>query len=321
MKVIVTGGAGFIGSHVVDALCRARCDVVVIDDFSTGRRENLAPAVARHPELRVVEADIRSPEAAAAVEEFAPEVLVHFAAQMSVKVSMRDPRLDASVNVLGLLNLLEAARRSGCRKVVFASSGGTVYGAPGPDAAPRDETDPRVPQSFYGLTKSVSVDYLRLYREQYGTEYAALALGNVYGPRQDPYGEAGVVAIFAGRMLGGLPCVVNGDGLTTRDFVHVDDVVRAVTAALRSGHGLINIGTGTPTSVLDVHAAVALAVGSDGRPEFGPALTGEVRHVSLRVDRAERELGWRARVGLDEGVATVVDWMCDARSRGLGAVA
>lgn len=320
MKVIVTGGAGFIGSHVVDALCHEQHELVVIDDFSTGRRENLARATALHPNLRVVEADIRSPEAAAAVEQFAPKVLVHFAAQMSVKVSMRDPELDASVNVLGLLNLLEAARRSGCRKVVFASSGGTVYGAPGPDAAPRDESDPRVPQSFYGLTKSVSVDYLRLYREQYGLEYAALALGNVYGPRQDPYGEAGVVAIFAGRMLDGLPCVVNGDGLTTRDFVHVSDVVGAVTNALRTGHGLINIGTGTPTSVLDVHASVAKAVGRDDRPEFGPALPGEVRHVALRVDRAGRELGWRARVALDEGVATVVDWMRDAESPRVEAV-
>lgn len=303
MKVLVTGGAGFIGSHTVEALQRLGDEVLVVDDLSSGDFGWVPPEL-------VVQADVRSPEAARAVEDFRPDAMVLLAAQMSVKVSMRDPLLDADVNVVGLVAMLEAGVRAGCARFAFASSGGTIYGDVPAGQQPIVEAHPRAPLSFYGITKSVAVAYLELYTRERGVDSVALALGNVYGPRQNPWGEAGVVAIFAERAVRGLPCTVNGDGLTTRDYVHVDDVAEAFALATRRGSGLVNIGTGVGTSVLGIHDHVVRAA---GRPElvplFGPALPGEVRAVALDPARACVELGWSPRITVAAGVPGVVEWV------------
>lgn len=308
-RIVVTGGGGFIGSHVVESLCAAGHELLVVDDFSTGDRENLADALVRYPELHIHQADIAEPGTAVRIEHFAPRAMVLLAAQFSVKVSMRAPLFDARVNILGLLQMLEAARRSRCQKVVFASSGGTIYGAGSQETLPTPETCVRVPASFYGLTKSVAIDYLRLYEEIHELQWVALALGNVYGPRQAPSGEAGVVAIFAQRILSGLPCIINGDGRTTRDFVHVTDVADAFVRAVDRGHGLINVASARESSVWEIYETVRAQIGIAASFEHGPPLAGEVRRVCLDIDRAERELGWRPAVELAEGVGSVISWL------------
>ncbi|ROO60617.1 UDP-glucose 4-epimerase [Micromonospora sp. Llam0] len=310
MKVLVTGGAGFIGSHVVDALLAASHDVSVIDDLSTGRPENLDAARARGlAEKQFHRLDIAEPAAAALVRSLRPELIMLIGAQPGVNVSMRDPLLDVRCNVLGLVNLMEAAADAGVHKVVFASSGGTIYGDPPPgDPALTEESWGR-PSSFYGLTKRVGCDYLRLYRRYRDIDYVALALGNVYGPRQDPNGEAGVVTIFANNLLRGADCTINGDGAVIRDYVHVSDVVDAFVRSMSRGHGLINVGTGIGTSVAGVYATVARHVGFDGAPRYGPALPGEVQRVRLCPDRAAERLGWRAHVSFDEGVADMIAYL------------
>ncbi len=250
MRAMVTGGAGFIGSTLVDRLLAEGCDVDAIDDLSTGALANLTEARAqRSRKFSFHRLDIRSPQLADLVGHRRPEVIFHLAAQLDVRVSVAKPLFDAEVNVLGSLNVCEAAIAAGTRKVVFAGSGGTLYGIP--DSLPVRESHPQRPISPYGVSKKAAGDYLHYYREVRGLEYTELALGNVYGPRQDPNGEAGVVAIFAGRMLAGRQPTVFGDGAQTRDYVFVDDVVDAFVRATEKGGGLLmNIGTGVETSVL-----------------------------------------------------------------------
>ena len=313
--IIVAGGAGFIGSHLVDLLLEKGENVIVIDDLSTGNIHNLDDAKNRHPEkITIHQLDICSPEAKQLVIDSRPEIIHILAGQWSVKVSMRDPLLDARINIIGIVNLLEAARQASVRKVIFASSGGTIYGDHPELEQPLTEKTLRQPESFYGITKSVIVDYLRLYKKTFGLESVALALGNVYGPRQSPFGEAGVVGIFGQRLLNGEPCIINGDGLTTRDYVHVSDVVKAFVIASEQGEGLYNIGTGNETSVLDVFRTLTNILEIDAQPTHNESLPGEVRHVLLDVSRAKNELDWKAEVGFNEGARTVTDWLKETRA-------
>ena len=301
MKVLVTGGAGFIGSHVTDVFLDAGHEVWALDDLSSGRRENL------RTEVRLVVADIRSPEAARLVEAERFEVMCHLAAQMDVRRSVNDPRFDADVNVGGFLNLLEAARKSGVRKVVFSSTGGAIYGDQ--DVHPAPETHPTRPVSPYGVSKASGELYLGYYRAQYGLRSTALRYANVYGPRQNPHGEAGVVAIFSERLLKGQTCIVNGTGEQTRDFVFGPDVARAnLLAATGEVEGPVNIGTGIETDVNQLYALLARAAGVERPAQHAPAKPGEQMRSSVDPARAAKVLGWRPAVALDEGLRGTVDW-------------
>ena len=301
MKVLVTGGAGFIGSHVTDVFLDAGHEVWALDDLSSGRKENL------RPEVRLVVADIRSPEAARLVESERFEVMCHLAAQMDVRRSVNDPRFDADVNVVGFLNLLEAARKSGLRKVVFSSTGGAIYGEQ--DVYPAPETHPTRPVSPYGVSKASGELYLGYYRAQYGLHSVALRYANVYGPRQNPHGEAGVVAIFSERLLRGETCTVNGTGGQTRDFVYGPDAARAnLLAATCDVEGPINIGTGVETDVDRLYALLAKAAGVDRPAKHAPAKPGEQMRSSVDPRRAAQVLGWFPTVGLEEGLQRTVDW-------------
>lgn len=314
MKALVTGGAGFIGSALVDRLLAEGHSVDVADNLASGTLANLAEARrggAGH--LTFHQIDVRSPDLAELVNRCRPEVVFHLAAQVDVRVSVADPLFDADVNVMGSLRVLEAARSSGARKVVFASSGGTIYGNPDPVDLPVKESYPQQPLSPYGVSKKVVGDYLVAYRELHNLEFTALALANVYGPRQDPHGEAGVVAIFAGRLLSGQPCTIYGDGTQTRDFVFVDDVVDAFARAAGRGGGLLlNIGTGTETSVNELYAAMAGHAGTRDPARHGAARPGELDRISLDPARAAIHLGWKPWTSLDEGTAAVVDWFRDS---------
>jgi len=305
VKVLVSGGAGFIGSHVADAFVEAGHEVWALDDLSSGRRENLRPAV------RLVVADIRSPDAARLLERERFEVLCHLAAQMDVRRSVADPGFDAEVNVLGFLNLLEAARRSGVRKVIFSSTGGAIYGEQ--DVFPAPETHPTRPVSPYGVSKASGELYLGYYRAQHGLASVALRYANVYGPRQNPHGEAGVVAIFCERLLRGETCAIYGSGRQTRDFVFGPDVARAnLLAAQRDVEGPINIGTGVETDVNRLYALIARAVGTDRPPRHGEAKPGEQARSSVDPSRAAEVLGWRPTVALEEGLSRTVAWFRDS---------
>jgi UDP-glucose 4-epimerase len=301
MKILVTGGAGFIGSHLADAFLAAGHDVLVIDNLSSGHREQV-PAGAKF-----FEADIRSPDAAKIVSTEKPEAICHHAAQMNVRFSVEDPAFDAEVNVLGLIRLMEAGRNAGLKVVTFASSGGTVYGDV--DVIPTPETSPTVPLCPYGVSKLTGEHYLEYYRQLYGIRSVALRYANVYGPRQDPHGEAGVIAIFSKLLLKGQGGKIYGDGLQTRDYVFVGDVVRANRMALESTvHGPVNIGTGVETNVIELHARLRRLLGVDVLPEHVEAKEGEVRRSVLDCERAKRELGWTPQVSFDEGLAATVDF-------------
>ncbi len=309
MKALVTGGAGFIGSTLVDRLLAEGHAVDVVDNLSSGSLTNLADARGdRSNDLTIHQIDIRDTTVAELIERRRPEVVFHLAAQIDVRVSVANPVLDAEINVLGSINVLEGARRAGTRKVVFASSGGTIYGEPDPADLPVKESHPQRPISPYGVAKKVVADYLHAYRELYQLEYTALALANVYGPRQDPHGEAGVVAIFAGRLLANESCTVFGEGDQTRDYVYVDDVVDAFVRAADRGTGLvINIGTGRETSVNQLYATMARASGVDLPTVQAPPRPGELARCALDNGRAELHLDWRPWTDLPTGAAAVLE--------------
>ncbi|MDQ4019630.1 MAG: NAD-dependent epimerase/dehydratase family protein [Actinomycetota bacterium] len=306
MRAIVTGGAGFIGSHLVDALAARGADVVALDDLSRGRPEDVNPAAS------LVPADIRDGDAVEGTfADLRPDVCFHLAAQADVRVSVADPAFDAEVNLIGTVRILEAARAQGAQ-VVFASTGGAIYGE---CEEPAPETSERRPLSPYGASKLAGEEYLATWNRLYGTAHVALRYGNVYGPRQDPYGEAGVVAIFFGRLAAGRPFRIFGDGRQTRDYVYVGDVVDATLAAAGKSGGVFNVGTGRETSVLDLADACRRISGVDVDPEFAPPRIGELQRSVLDPSLAERELGFRARTSLDEGLTATWE---SIRSEGEG---
>ncbi len=308
MKALVTGGAGFIGSNLVDALLARGDEVVVVDDLSTGRRVNLEGALANGAEL--AEIDIRD---AAALSELAaarrPDRVFHLAAQIDVRKSIEDPAFDAAVNVGGTANVLEAARAGGAKRVVFVSTGGAIYGEGADKQLPLDESTAVAPMSAYGQSKFAAEGYLGLFERLYGISGIALRLGNVYGPRQDPLGEAGVVAIFCGKLKNGGRPTIYGDGTQTRDYIYVGDVVEAALAAAESeATEPVNIGTGEEASVLDLVETLAKLGGNESfEPEFAPPRAGEVQRISLDASRAEELLGWRPTKSLEEGLRLTLD--------------
>jgi UDP-glucose 4-epimerase len=310
VKALVTGGAGFIGSTLVDRLLAEGHAVDVIDNLSTGSLGNLAEARGnRDHQLKVHQVDIRDSTVIDLIAHRKPEVVFHLAAQADVRVSVARPVFDAEVNIVGSLNVLEGARLGGSRKVVFASSGGTIYGEPAPADLPVRESHPQQPVSPYGVAKKVVTDYLHVYRELHALEFTSLAMANIYGPRQDPHGEAGVVSIFAGLLLAGTPCTIFGDGTQTRDFVYVDDAVDAFVRAADRGSGLLcNVGTGVETSVNELYQAMADAAGVSLPPTYGPARAGELARSALDPGRAALHLGWEPWTELASGVADVLAW-------------
>ncbi len=302
MKILVTGGAGFIGSHVTEILVAAGHQVHVLDDLSTGRKRNVPRGV---PLYRL---DIRDKAAADLLAREWYDVLVHHAAQMDVRRSVEDPAYDLSVNLAGFLNLMEAGRQSGLQRVIFASTGGAIYGEP--EEAPQTESHVLRPVSPYGITKLAAEKYLHFYATQHDIPYVALRYGNVYGPRQNPHGEAGVVAIFTQRILDGMPVVINGDGLQTRDYVFVEDVARANLAALdyAGPSCAINIGTGRETDVRALFEQIRGALGVSARVRHAPSKKGEQRRSVLGCALAQSALSWVPTASLQEGLQETVDW-------------
>jgi UDP-glucose 4-epimerase len=315
-RVLITGGAGFIGSHVADLFLAKGWSVEIIDNLSSGKRANVDPAARLHV------LDVRSPDAAELVAFAGFDALIHLAAQMDVRRSVADPLFDASVNIVGTLNLLEAIRQSASARprVVFASTGGAVYG----DAAtpPSVESTPKEPDSPYAIAKLSAEYYLSYYARIHGLDTASVRFGNVYGPRQDPHGEAGVVAIFCGRILDGRSLLVFGDGTQTRDYVHVGDVAEATFAAAtaelprarRVDERAFNIGTGVGTSVLDLASTLLTAAGATSPIEFAPKRPGEQQHSFLSIAKARDVLGWAPRVSLERGLADTYTWFAARRA-------
>lgn len=301
MKVLVTGGAGFIGSHVAEAYAAAGHEVVVVDDLSTGRMENLPASI---PVRRL---DIRTPELDQVIAAERPDVVNHHAAQISVNASVRDPWRDAEVNILGSLNVIQACLRHQVKKLIYISSGGAAVGEP--RYLPVDEDHPVDPLSPYGASKHTVEHYLYLYRQMSGLDYTVLRYPNVYGPRQDPLGEAGVVAIFIGQMLRDEPTRINGTGDQERDFVHVADLARVNVLAVNAPPAtMYNTGTGIGTSVNQIWEILAKVLDYRRQPVHGPALPGEVYKIYLDSSRVERDLGWRPQIPLAEGLRQTADW-------------
>jgi UDP-glucose 4-epimerase len=308
MRALVTGGAGFIGSTLTDRLVAEGNEVDVVDDLSSGSLANLADARAqRSGRFKFHRIDIRAPALADLIAHRRPEVIFHLAAQADVRVSVARPGFDAEVNVLGSLNVFQGALAAGTGKIVFAGSGGTLYGVP--EDLPVREGHPQLPMSPYGVSKKAASDYLHYYRETHGLEYTVLALANVYGPRQDPHGEAGVVAIFAGKLLARERPTIFGDGEQTRDFVYVDDVVDGFVRATDKAGGLIaNIGTGEETSVQQLFDAMAGLTAFKDPAHYAPARMGELQRSALDPGRAAIHLGWKPWTGLNEGLRRTLEW-------------
>ncbi len=297
--MLVTGGAGFIGSNIVDRLVAEGHRVAIVDDLSAGRTQNVNAKATLH------RMSVGSDGLKAIFQQEQPEYVYHLAAQASVSASVREPARDATTNVLGMINLLECARQSGVKKIIYSSTGGALYGEP--ERIPCDESHPIRPLSPYGLSKYVGEQYVQLYRRLHGLQYTILRYANVYGPRQDPHGEAGVVAIFTRLMLDGKQPAINGTGEQTRDFVFVGDVVDANMRAMDRGEGqAFNIGTGVCTSVNEVFESLKRATGFSQEAVHRPGLPGEVMNISLECSKARRELGWEPKIGLDEGLRLTV---------------
>ena len=297
MRAIVTGGAGFIGSNLVDALLARGDEAHVLDDLSKGKRERLSGAADLHV------ADIRDPDAV--FDAVRPDFVFHLGAQADVRVSVERPDHDADVNVVGTVRILEAARRHGAQ-IIFSSTGGAIYGE---CDAPAPEDAPRRPLAPYGASKLCGEEYLATWNRLYGTPHVALRFGNVYGPRQEPHGEAGVVAIFMGLLEDGGTPKIYGDGRQTRDYVYVHDVVAALLAAVGHGGGVFNVGTGVETSVLELYRAIEQATGIEREPEHAEARLGELQRSVLDASAAGRELGWRARTSLADGLSETWSWV------------
>jgi UDP-glucose 4-epimerase len=306
-RALVTGGAGFIGSTLVDRLLAEGYTVTAIDDLSHGKLDNLRGA-SLNDDFEFVTADVLEVDWDELLDRVRPEVIFHLAAQIDVRISVADPVRDATLNIIGTIKLADAARKHGVRKIVFTSSGGAIYGTP--EELPVSEDVPVNPQSPYAASKATGELYLNMFRNLYGLECSHIAPANVYGPRQDPHGEAGVVAIFSQRLLAGEPTKVFGDGGNTRDYVFVDDVVDAFfRAAGDIGGGMrFNIGTGVETSDRELHSLVAKAAGAEDNPEFAPARTGDVARSALNPARAREVLGWAPSVEIAEGVARTVEY-------------
>jgi len=301
-KILLTGGAGFIGSHVVDLFLEKGFEVVVLDDLSTGRASNL------NAKAKFYNMDIRDPKVRDVFEMERPDYISHHAAQIDVRRSVAQPLLDADVNILGSINLIECAKEFGVKRFIYISTGGAVYGEP--EHLPCEETHPINPICQYGASKHTVEHYLFMYHANYGLKYTVLRYPNVFGPRQDPHGEAGVVAIFTGKMMAGEPVVINGDGEQTRDFVYVSDCAHANYLAATVDHepGIYNIGWGLPTSVNQIFSALAKATDYKLPAEYGAAKVGETRHIYLDASKARKDLGWNATVNLDEGMRQTVEY-------------
>ena len=305
---LVTGAAGFIGSHLCDRLLAEGKKVVAVDDLTAGRIANLAEARGYGQQFTFHNMDIRLEELRTVFDRHRPEVVMHLAAQASVPASVEDPVHDAGVNVMGLLNVLECAADTETRKVVFAASGGTLYGEPKALPVKESARNRARPISPYGISKAIALDYLSFFQRARGLDFTALALANIYGPRQDPYGEAGVIAIFAARMLAGETPTIFGDGEQTRDFVFVDDTVHAFSLAAERGSGaVLNIGTGVETSVNSLYDLMAATVQFDEPPHYAPPRDGDLRRSSLDPKTAQKEISWRPWTSLEEGLKATVD--------------
>lgn len=301
-KILVTGGAGFIGSHVVDLFVSHGYEVVIVDDLSTGRASNLNPAA------KFYQTDIRDPKIREVFEVERPDFISHHAAQMDVRRSVAQPLFDADVNILGSINLIECAKEFNVKHFIYISTGGAVYGEP--ETLPCDEMHPINPICQYGASKHTVEHYLYMYNVNYGLQYTVLRYPNVFGPRQDPHGEAGVVAIFTGKMLDNEPVTINGDGEQTRDFVFVRDCARANLLAVTVDHapGIYNIGWGRPTSINEIFTNLVKITSYTHPVSYGPAKVGETRHIYLDASKANRDLGWSPTLSLEEGLRETVEY-------------
>ncbi len=295
MRILVTGGAGFIASHIQDAYLAAGHQVAVLDNLSSGDRKNI------HPQSQFFQVDLNSPDLAKVIADFQPEIINHHAAQINVRRSVEDPQYDCQVNALGLLNLLEAAKKHAVRKVIFASSGGAIYGEQ--NSFPADESHPTQPSSPYGISKLIGEKYLDFYQQTHSIQSVVFRYANVYGPRQNPHGEAGVISIFLQKMLQNDTLCINGDGQQTRDYVFVSDVVTANMLALKEGvSGTYNIGTGVETTVWDLYRNLCALTAYTKEPQSGPAQAGEQRRSVISAEKIKKAWGWKVQFDLQAGL-------------------